>query len=185
MAIDVLERDDLRFPRSLPEFQRLLSNEAACAFLKHNGEAAFNVSPSCSIAMRHALVSLFAVLALSSQCYAVAVPDTPPYEFVQEFVRELVETHQGEELANRDLAAISKGADRKKEILISIVLNGTRTKLKLNDTIARLQQMHLARKGFDTLIPYLVEMYTRKVKLYDEFVQASQTMIAGPKPGID
>lgn len=31
MAIDVLERGDLAFPRSLPEFQRLFPNEAACA----------------------------------------------------------------------------------------------------------------------------------------------------------
>lgn len=31
MVIDVLERDDLPFPRSLPDFQRLFPNEAACA----------------------------------------------------------------------------------------------------------------------------------------------------------
>jgi len=31
MVIDVLERDDLLFPRSLREFQRMFPNEAACA----------------------------------------------------------------------------------------------------------------------------------------------------------
>ena len=31
MVIDVLERDDLPFPGSLPEFQRLFPDEAACA----------------------------------------------------------------------------------------------------------------------------------------------------------
>lgn len=31
MAVDVLERDDLPFPRSLPEFQRLFPDEGACA----------------------------------------------------------------------------------------------------------------------------------------------------------
>ena len=31
MAIDTLERGDLPFPRSLPDFQRLFPNEAACA----------------------------------------------------------------------------------------------------------------------------------------------------------
>ena len=31
MVIDVLERDDLPFPLSLPDFQRLFPNEAACA----------------------------------------------------------------------------------------------------------------------------------------------------------
>jgi hypothetical protein len=31
VAIDVLERNDLPFPRSLPEFQRLFPNEARLA----------------------------------------------------------------------------------------------------------------------------------------------------------
>lgn len=31
MVIDVLDRSDLRFPRSLPEFQRMFPDEAACA----------------------------------------------------------------------------------------------------------------------------------------------------------
>ena len=36
MVIDVLERDDLPFPRSLPEFQSLFPDEAACAtYLEH------------------------------------------------------------------------------------------------------------------------------------------------------
>ena len=36
MVIDVLERDDLPFPGSLPEFQRLFPDEAACvAYLEH------------------------------------------------------------------------------------------------------------------------------------------------------
>lgn len=36
MVIDVLERGDLSFPRSLPEFQQLFPDEAACAmYLEH------------------------------------------------------------------------------------------------------------------------------------------------------
>jgi hypothetical protein len=31
MVIDVLHRNDLPFPRSLPEFQQLFPDEAACA----------------------------------------------------------------------------------------------------------------------------------------------------------
>jgi hypothetical protein len=31
MVIDVLDRDKLPFPHSLPEFQRLFPDEAACA----------------------------------------------------------------------------------------------------------------------------------------------------------
>ena len=36
MVIDVFERDELPFPYSLPEFQRLFPNEVACAaYLEH------------------------------------------------------------------------------------------------------------------------------------------------------
>ena len=48
MAIDVLERDDLPFPRSLPEFQRLFPDEAACAtYLERARWGAGFVCPHC------------------------------------------------------------------------------------------------------------------------------------------
>lgn len=48
MAIDVLERGDLPFPRSLPEFQRLFPNEAACAvYLEHARWINGFVCPRC------------------------------------------------------------------------------------------------------------------------------------------
>jgi len=131
--------------------------------------------------MRLILVTLFAALTLSSQCYAEAVEDTSRYDFV----RELVETHQEEERANLELAAISKGADSWQEVMMSIIRNGTRTRMKLNATIGRLQRKRLTDKKFDMLIPYLTKMYTRKIELYDEMVQAAQTILAGPKPGVD
>jgi len=49
VAIDVLERDDLPFPRSLPEFQRLFPNEAACAaYLEHARWSGGFVCPRCA-----------------------------------------------------------------------------------------------------------------------------------------
>jgi hypothetical protein len=37
MGMDVLDRDDLSFPRSLPEFQRLFPDDAACAAYLEKG----------------------------------------------------------------------------------------------------------------------------------------------------
>lgn len=49
MAIDVLERGDLAFPRSLPDFQRLFPNEAACAsYLERARWGNGFVCPRCS-----------------------------------------------------------------------------------------------------------------------------------------
>jgi len=48
MAIDVLERGDLPFPRSLPEFQRLFPDEAACAsYLERARWGSSFVCPHC------------------------------------------------------------------------------------------------------------------------------------------
>ena len=51
MGIDVLERDDLAFPRSLPEFQRLFPDEAACAsYLEHARWSDGFMCPHCGVA---------------------------------------------------------------------------------------------------------------------------------------
>ena len=51
MAIDVLERGDLPFPSSLPEFQRLFPNEAACAaYLERARWQDGFVCPRCAVA---------------------------------------------------------------------------------------------------------------------------------------
>lgn len=51
MAIDVLERGDLPFPSSLPEFQRLFPDEAACAaYLECSRWCDGFICPHCEIA---------------------------------------------------------------------------------------------------------------------------------------
>jgi len=48
MTIDVLQRDDLLFPHSLPEFQRLFPDEAACAsYLERSRWKDGFVCPNC------------------------------------------------------------------------------------------------------------------------------------------
>lgn len=48
MAIDVLEWEDLPFPRSLPEFQRLFPDESACAaYLEHARWSSEFICPNC------------------------------------------------------------------------------------------------------------------------------------------
>ena len=50
MAIDVLERDDLPFPRSLPEFQQLFPDGVACAaYLERARWGAGFICPYCGV----------------------------------------------------------------------------------------------------------------------------------------
>lgn len=51
MIIDVLQRDDLPFPRSLPEFQRMFPDEAACAtYLERARWSKGFICPQCQSA---------------------------------------------------------------------------------------------------------------------------------------
>ncbi len=51
MVMDVLDRDDLPFPRSLPEFQRLFPNEASCVTYLENSRWIDGFScPCCQVA---------------------------------------------------------------------------------------------------------------------------------------
>lgn len=127
---------------------------------------------------------LLAVI-LCGQSQAEPTQQTSPYEFARAFVEQLIETHQGEQLAAREFAAAQKGADSQQQILISAIRNCTRMKLKLNVMIGRVEQMHLADVNFEKLPSYLTQMYARKVDLCDEIIQTAQTLLEGPTVGVD
>jgi hypothetical protein len=131
------------------------------------------------------VIPFVAAVALCGQCQAEPVRATSSYEFARAFVDQLVETHQGEELAAREISAAQKAPDSGQQILLSAVRNCTRMKLKLNVMIRRVEQTHLADANFDKLPPYLMQMYARKAELCDEIVQSAQTLLEGPKPGVD
>lgn len=130
----------------------------------------------------YALPTLFC-LCVNAQ--AASETDTTPFDFARAFVDVLVETHKVEELADSEVAAAKKMPNSEHQLLLSAIRSCTRTKLNLNVMIRRFGQMHLADESFKEIPGYLVEMYTRKVDLCDEIVQASKTVLEGPKPGVD
>lgn len=131
------------------------------------------------------VIPFVALVALCGQCQAEPVRETSSYEFARAFVDQLVEAHQGEELAAREFAAAQKSPNGGQQVLLSAVRNCTRMKLKLNVMIGRVEQMHLADSNFNELPPFLTQTYGRKVDLYDEIVKTAQTLLEGPKPDVD
>ncbi|MFM0428184.1 hypothetical protein PQQ75_04140 [Paraburkholderia aspalathi] len=129
--------------------------------------------------MGRLFVVLFALFAISGRCYA---EDTSHYEVASEFVRELVETKNYQDVAKTDFDSARKEGPQ--EVMMAIIRNGTRIKLSLGESIGRLKQMHLAAP-FDTLIPTLIELNNRKIALYDEMVSTAKVFVEGPKPGVD
>jgi hypothetical protein len=120
-----------------------------------------------------------AVFALSRSCYADV---TPPYDVLREFVREQVEAKNNDDQAKHEFSSIDK--DDRQQLMGEIIRNGTLVKLRLSETIGRLQRMRLD-KPFDTLIPTLIRWQERKKALYDEMVTTAKTFMEGPKPGVD
>lgn len=135
--------------------------------------------------LKRPLAFLLLAVILCRPSQADPTQQTRPYEFARAFVEQLIETHQVEQLAAREFAAPQKGSGDQQKILISAVRNCTRMKLKLNVMIGRVEQMHLADPNFDKLPPYITQMYARKVELCSEIVQTAQTLLEGPKNGVD
>lgn len=126
-----------------------------------------------------------ALIGFLGNAHAASETDTTPFEFARAFVDFLVETHKVEEVAESEIAAANELPNSDQQLLLSAIRSCTRTKLNLNVIIARVEQMHLADKNFEKIPGYLIQMYTRKIDLCDEIVQASQTILEGPKPGIN
>lgn len=116
---------------------------------------------------------------------AEPVQATSTYEFSHAFVDYLIDSHQIEKIAEREIAAAYKSPDINNQLLLSAVRSGTRSRLKLNVSIERVKNMRLADPNFEKLPSYLVQMYSQKADLSGEIVQAAQAMLAGPKPDVD
>lgn len=106
-------------------------------------------------------------------------------EFAGEFIRGLVEAHQSEDAARRDIDGIKKDAEYMQKLMSSIIRNGTRTKMRLQVRLNRLEKIKINDKKFDILVPTVTDLYSRKLALYEEIVRAAQTIIAGPRPDVD
>lgn len=135
--------------------------------------------------MRSFLISVIAALSLCPYSYAAPVVDTSSNELARTFVEALVESHEFEQVSINELAKIPKGADHDQIMMAAIIRNGTRAKLKLSIIIGRLQQIHPTDSNFAGLPTHLANTYSRKVELFDEYIRAAQSMIAGPRPGVD
>jgi hypothetical protein len=135
--------------------------------------------------MRSFLLLLVAALTLCGLSYAAPADEMGRLEMARTFADALIETHQAEEQARRDLAAIPAGPNREQLVFMALVRNGTRTRMKLNVMIARLRQIHIADPRFATLVPSLADSYARKAELFGEMVEAAKMLLAGPKEGVD
>jgi hypothetical protein len=91
------------------------------------------------------LLALFVLTALvaSGQCIAAPPQTTPPYEFVEVFVDQLVAAHQIETQAAQDVAVARTAPDGTQLVLMSAIRSCTRMRLEL--AVGRLNHHEFGR----------------------------------------
>jgi len=135
--------------------------------------------------MRRALIFILSFVLISGPCYGEPMVEISHFDFVYEFVQELVDTHHDEELVKLEMSTVMNDSSQAQTMLVSIIHNDTRTKTRLNVKVQRLQQILITDNRFDVLIPYLIEMYSRKEQFYGAMVAVAQSMLSGPKPDVN
>jgi hypothetical protein len=111
-----------------------------------------------------------------------AKPETPPLNFVTEYVRELAATEQMRASSQQELTQAKD--DSFATSTTTMIHWDTASQLELRSEIAMLRGMRL--KGpFDELIPTLTLYYKRKIELHQRMIDISTALLAGPKPGVD
>ena len=107
-------------------------------------------------------------------------PETPHFNVVKEYVRELIEAEDLKANGEKELSE----AKTLNERFSAGIYYSKSTQLELRSDIRMLQSMHL-NDPFDTLIPGLVAFYGDQIKLHQQLIDISDKFLAGPKEGVD
>jgi hypothetical protein len=105
--------------------------------------------------------------------------ETPHLAFVKLYIEQLEAI---EEI--RDAAAKELKTDPDTQRIADCVHTMTQYQLELSTQISAMQDVHL-NKPLDWLPGGLVEYNKQKLDLYKQYGDACETMLAGPKPGVD
>src|SRR6266513_4323950 len=117
---------------------------------------------------------------------AAFAQETPHYLVVTEFIRQLAETKNSQDIASTELAETKKlgFAEQSLQSMTDIIRNSTRISLKLRASNSRLRGMTLM-KPYEDLIPTVIRWNEEKLKLWEEMSQIAQTFLAAPQPNVD
>lgn len=113
--------------------------------------------------------------------------ETSRYGVVAEFIKELGETKDNQNIATEEeaqAAKIKNDVGKSQQTFINCIGNSERLRLHLNASNSMLKSMTLM-SPFETLIPTLVKLNERKLMLYDEMSGICKVFMAGPKHDVD
>jgi len=107
-------------------------------------------------------------------------PETPHFNVVKEYVRELIEDEDLKTTGEKELSE----AKTPNEQFSAGIYYSKSTQLALRSQIHMLQAMHL-NAPFDALIPSLIGFYQQQIDLNQRLIDISGKFLAGPREGVD
>ena len=126
------------------------------------------------------LLACFAI-ALFAACGVAVAQETPHYDVVAEYIRQMGETKAKNDLARKELSETRTQLDK----MMHGIRNSTRIKLALAADINALQRMTL-KPPFETLLPTTIEFYKGKIELHKQLITiATAFSTSTPKPDVD
>ncbi len=128
--------------------------------------------------MKFVQLIFVSLLVFSSASFA---QETPHYDVVAEFIRELGDTKNLRDTATMELAQTDKmeAAEKNQQAHAAAIRNCTRISLKLRASNSMLKSMTLM-KPFETLIPTIIAWNEQKLNLYDENKQDFKSFYGWP-----
>ena len=123
------------------------------------------------------LARYFGTIVLCCLTGASYAQQTPAYNVVAEYIRQLAAIQEVQELSARELKASNNS-------LLDAIRGSTRIKLELSRDIETFKAMNLD-PPFETLLPTVINYYRQKIELHDTLIEIASKFIAGPQTGVD
>jgi hypothetical protein len=115
--------------------------------------------------------------------------NTPPFNLATEYVRQTVEFWEIQAQADQDAKEDRENKDESTAAMRSLmtaIRNATRFRMALDTDIGVLQSMHMKREPATNLLEMQIDIYKRKIRLFEELKRSASIMLAGhPQPGVD
>lgn len=121
-----------------------------------------------------AAIALFCLVLFVDQGHAA---DTPHDQVVSEFIRQMAEIRELQEIAAREL----KTSD---DQIMDSIRASTRINAQLRRDIAMLKSMTLG-PPYETLLPAIIQLYHEKISLHDDLINVAAEFPRGSQPGVD
>lgn len=120
------------------------------------------------------------IVLFSGSCFAKSRHETPPLEFMREYIQIQADTKSIQELGQKELE--EAGQLKPDATFQAAIRNGTRIKIKLQYHIYVLKGMRL-NKEFDFFREALILLLQQKLKLWNEMISFSKSFVeAGNVP---